>query len=497
MKIPRKILLKADKSEGFSLLEIAVILAVVSILSSFVIPNVLRIGKDTDITEAQALLNRAASDCLQSYRNDDDLSKTKVDDKIISDAKLSTINYRIKPPVSVGSELVEYNSCENFHIEPFKDGEPLSQDPFYYRLGFRIASGKVIKFATDEAVENRKSCFRWAGINCKFDPEEEKRWVNYYAHVNAVDSSKNACIDEANAILAGPPPYTGMYTTWDANGDSKCKDDPPNIPTENCDADSCNQVAFAKDGQPLQGEDALNAALCADWLKEIREIEHTTLHPPWLADKDPFSKCIGDPDFWFVDGVDQGSEEDFRKKLCDNWLEDIEDNSYTIDPSNEPATLEACGNNEYWFFKGKDTGSEVGWQSAKCEDDIENLRANGWNGIYSEPGPIACSKKTYICNNSVVEEEQYYRTCGLIPPEKCKTNLTELDQDCADYELNEYKMLVCGPRPGYTNNWKDYIDEGYIDAYPCGAAGYGAPATGGWDKTPICAEWAKRCDLYQ
>ena len=494
MKIPQKILLKAKNSEGFSLLEVAVVIAVISILSSFAIPNVLRIGKDSDISEAQALLNNAAADCLQSYRNGEDMSETSPNEIIISDERLSPINYRIKRSESLVNDTIIYNKCNNFRIEPFANDQSLAGDGFYYTLGFRYADGQIIKIATDEAVNNRRSCFRWAGINCKFDEEEEKKWIAYYDHLKKVTDSKQSCIQSANSILFGPPAYTGMYTTWDPLGDSACQDDPPNIPSENCDPNSCTQIAFAKDGQPLQGEDALNAALCADWLEEMEVLEHTTIHPPWLADKDPLGKCIGNPDFWFVNGIDQGSEDKFKEKLCDNWLQDKEDNLYTTDPENGPIENPACGNKEHWFFKGKDTGSYEGWQSAKCEEDIENLRASGFNGIYSEPGPTACSQKTYICANSVVNNEDYYKTCGAIPPEKCKTTRPAFDQDCADYELNDYKMLICGPRPGYTNN---YLDYGYQDPYPCGAAGYGAPETGGWDKTPICAEWAKKCDLYE
>ena len=117
MKIPQKILLKAKNSEGFSLLEVAVVIAVISILSSFAIPNVLRIGKDSDISEAQALLNNAAADCLQSYRNGEDMSETSPNEIIISDERLSPINYRIRIESLVNDTII-YNKCNNFRIEP-------------------------------------------------------------------------------------------------------------------------------------------------------------------------------------------------------------------------------------------------------------------------------------------------------------------------------------------------------------------------------------------
>ena len=91
------------------MLEIVVILGVISILSSLTIPNVLRIGKDADISEAQALLNNAAADCLQSYRNGKDLSDTIPNEEIISDERLSAINYRIKRSESLVNDVIIYN----------------------------------------------------------------------------------------------------------------------------------------------------------------------------------------------------------------------------------------------------------------------------------------------------------------------------------------------------------------------------------------------------
>ena len=101
----------SDESQGFSLLEIAVILAVISILSSFAIPNVLRIGKDADLSEAQSLLNSSAADCLQSLRNGKDLAVTEPSPNIISNSRLSSINYKIKST---------RNKCINFQVEPSK-----------------------------------------------------------------------------------------------------------------------------------------------------------------------------------------------------------------------------------------------------------------------------------------------------------------------------------------------------------------------------------------
>ena len=162
---------QAKTSGGFSLLEIAVVLAVLSLLSSIAIPNILKIGKDSNLSEGQALLNSAAADCLQSKRNGKDLTSTPPDEDTISNTKLEGANYKIKD---------KNKNCNNFQIEPYKNGQSLAgKDGFYYTLGFRFEGDKLVKIATDEAADNRQSCRRWAGINCKFDPEEEKKWNEY------------------------------------------------------------------------------------------------------------------------------------------------------------------------------------------------------------------------------------------------------------------------------------------------------------------------------
>ena len=96
MRNPQKFLPKANNSGGFSLLEISVVLAVLSLLSSIAIPNILKIGKNSDLSEAQSLLNSAAADCLQSKRKGEDLTSTPPDENIVSDPKLEGINYKIK-----------------------------------------------------------------------------------------------------------------------------------------------------------------------------------------------------------------------------------------------------------------------------------------------------------------------------------------------------------------------------------------------------------------
>ena len=83
-------------SHGFTLLELVVVLAGLSILSSLAIPNIARIFDFNNIDEVKALLNTTAADCLQKSRLDS-TNKDQIDTNILSDKKLSSIGYKIDP----------------------------------------------------------------------------------------------------------------------------------------------------------------------------------------------------------------------------------------------------------------------------------------------------------------------------------------------------------------------------------------------------------------
>lgn len=411
MKAPQKFLLKAKNAEGFSLLEIAVVLAVLSLLSSIAIPNILKIGKDSDLSEAQALLNSAAADCLQSKRNGKDLTSTPPDENIVSDPKLEGINYKIK---------ATSKNCSNFQIEPYKNGQSLAgKDLSYYTFGFRFEGDKLVKIATDEAADNRQSCKKWAGTNCAFDPEEEAKWMKYYEHISAVEARKKSCLTDANEQLKGPPPYTGSYKTWYAEGDAKCKDDPPNIPANGCTIESCNKINFAKDGQPLAGEEALKAALCTEWLEEIRTSKFTTPHPPvapiYAPTKDLTGNCPGNPDYWFYKGVDLETELDFKQRICSDNLEEEKKTSGA-------RKVEGCGDTTYYFCNSKIWDTEMDYKDCSCIREKVDKAEEGNNGAFKTNPPTGAPNcgDYWVCEGSYRDDPDVYNEkCVVSEPPVC------------------------------------------------------------------------------
>ena len=125
-------MVKQSNTSGFTLLELIVVLAGLSILTSLAIPNIARIFDFNNIDEAKALLNTAAADCLQKSRLDSS-NKEKIDSNILSDKKLSSIGYKIDPGA---------NNCSYFQLTPTN-----SEDELRFPIGFAITNSRVTKIA--------------------------------------------------------------------------------------------------------------------------------------------------------------------------------------------------------------------------------------------------------------------------------------------------------------------------------------------------------------
>ena len=78
------VLAEKNQNEGFSLLELVVVVVVLGILSSTALPQIGSFLAYADIDKAKSLLNSAAADCLQKYRTDES-NKDEIDETIISD----------------------------------------------------------------------------------------------------------------------------------------------------------------------------------------------------------------------------------------------------------------------------------------------------------------------------------------------------------------------------------------------------------------------------
>ena len=108
MKISKKL---DYTNNGFTLMELVVVVAGLAILSSLSIPNILSRIKLNRVEEAKALMNSFALDCLGKYRistDPADFIENATPDEL-DNVKLSTLQYQIDG---------EKNKCSHVAIKP-------------------------------------------------------------------------------------------------------------------------------------------------------------------------------------------------------------------------------------------------------------------------------------------------------------------------------------------------------------------------------------------
>ena len=186
---------------GFSIIEITVVLAVLSTLSAITIPNIIKTVKLSNIDGAKSLMDFYASDCLEKFRLGKNLSNESPD--LISNDKLNTLGYKI------GSS----SNCENVEIIPTN-----ANDKLYFSLDFRIGSesGKLIKTAIPPvSSDSLNSCKSWAGDLCSDSSSNKSKWTQEFAY----ESQKKACNQTFYEWMQKSP--TGSNNQWD-EGSKSC-----------------------------------------------------------------------------------------------------------------------------------------------------------------------------------------------------------------------------------------------------------------------------------
>ena len=259
---------------GFTLIELVVVIAGLSILSGIAIPGILTNIKLAKIDEAKAIMNGYIADCLGQYRISTDPNQFYSDaqPEDFDEVKLATLGYKVDG---------QKRKCSWTALVPSDEKENL-----LYSFDYRIsAEGKVLKTGIPAAQRSLNSCRAWAGKNCDLSPEKAAE----FAAAAALAAKKNKCI--------------AAYSKWKVdNGDG-------NTTTWNNETNTCDKPVWLFNGTPVTDEDAYNALVRQKYGEKCDEWKAKKVQSGYISKKDDNGLGIGETitecnktKYWFHSG---------------------------------------------------------------------------------------------------------------------------------------------------------------------------------------------------
>ena len=272
MKISKKIDFTND---GFTLIELIVVVAGLAILSSLSIPNIISRVKLNRVEEAKALMNSYALDCLAKYRistksTTDFLKDTKPDE--LDNERLSTLQYQIDG---------DKNTCANVALKPLNDNE---KDLYAFDFSMLPDSDGLMRIRKTGTPSDNKffenSCKNWAGKNCGASAEQKAKW----AEEAALAKAKEECEVKLDTWLNGK--NSGRFFAWDSTNND------------------CNREVFAYKGTRVNSyQDILDmekeelGEACINWREGLVASGHISPN----GNPETIAACGGD-EWWFHSG---------------------------------------------------------------------------------------------------------------------------------------------------------------------------------------------------
>ena len=361
-----------NDDNGFTLIELVVVIAGLAALMSFSIPNFLNSIKLNRIEEVKALMNGYASDCLGKSRVYDGnnlveyLEETSPYD--LDNERLSTLGYRIDG---------DKNKCSNVGVIPLKDDE---KDLFAF--DFSLNDGQILKTGTpSDNPRFLNSCKGWAGKNCGLSDAQKAEFERLKAQAKA----KSDCESKFQTWLNKPS--SGEFTRWD--DDNK----------------SCTRKVWAFEGRVVNSAEGVEQALknkygkaCLDWRASKTNSNAISSN----GNPETKSPECGGVQYWFHSGKEFTNQSDWteydnqlRKQDCindrSNKISQKSSGQYTYGPGTKPAP---CGVT-VWLCKGTEYTSNADYQNSSCgtvnDDDV------GGGGGGDDKVLPPCDKVEDIC----------------------------------------------------------------------------------------------------
>jgi len=262
--------------KGFSLIEVIVVLSVISILSALTLPTYFSGIKKNKFEEMKGILNQYASQCLEKFRNVDDISNV-LPDSFQGDQKIK----------NTGFKFSDEPNCSELFVEPINN-----DDGSLFKFGFYIGSqtGSFLPFGepSSESQDSLDMCYSWAGSNCNNSDQ-----ILAFENIEKLEKEKNICID--NFLISRNNGTNGELVSWDDE------------------SNSCSKTIYIVDGYIYESEDEfdeMNAQLsCLKWLKNKESDQFTG--------KAKFSDC-GSNAYFFYNGIDVGSRVNMDYEILQN-----------------------------------------------------------------------------------------------------------------------------------------------------------------------------------
>ncbi len=351
------------ENNGFTLVELVIVIAGIAALGSFTLPGLLNAIKLNKIEEAKAIMNGYASECLGKFRistDPADFINNSTPDQL-DELKLNTLGFMIDG---------DKNKCSKLGIKPSDEKE---ND--LYSFDFRITNnGEVIKTGTpSDNPRFLNSCRGWAGKNCGLSPEQQAE----FDRLEALAIAKSECDSAYRTWLSTDG--TGNFNRWDD------------------DNESCDQIQWAWKGQTVNSEEAYKKArddeygdICDEWVLENRF--DSRISPD--GDPETITECAGE-NFWFHSGNAYGSQQEwddadqnYKSKACQNDIKNSLGNTtgeYTPDryPGIPPCSVPV------WICETTAYPSLASYETSSCampEDNNQGIGGRGNGEAISEGG---------------------------------------------------------------------------------------------------------------
>ena len=412
-----------EATNGFTILELLVVVGVLSILGGISVPKIGNIIESSKVDQAKALLNTAAADCLQKNRLNG-ADKDLIDDSIISEELVNQIGYEI-------DKGNNGDKCSYFQLVPTN-----GNDNVRYPIGFSVLDGSLSKFATPTSTDRGSinSCEGWAGTNCKQD-ESMKFLIEWR---NQIQENKTACEANYSNWLTNTQPL--QFKRWNPNADSGCPDRPPKDGSTsyrtdpNCTTNGCNRVVFGLDGKfvGFTREDYDRALetkygkACTEWVASKKLANYTNNPQNQPAE---LKEC-GTQKFWFYKGIDTGSQEEFNKRICSDNVDIAMRNTSGISVQK---TVQGCGSKVYNFCDAKIKDTEKDYKECSCDVEKYNTAQAGKNGSFTttEKGATGCGN-FWICDKEILSDQGSYdskcKPKPKPPPKNCSRPTSACDK---------------------------------------------------------------------